>query len=152
MAIETILLAVSPEEDERIERIGEFAADVAGPAGAAVTMVQVYTGDGYADRREKLEFQPDDEVSPDTVAGRSVTVQNLESTLDEHDVPYSVRGRTVDGGSIGEAIVGVAEEIDADLVVVGGRRRSPTGKAVFGSTAQDVMLDAPCPVTFVRNE
>jgi len=152
MAIETILLAVSPEEDERIERIGEFAADVAGPAGAAVTMVQVYTDDGYADRREKLEFGPNDEASPDTVSRRSVTVQTLESALEERGVPYTVRGRTVDGESVGEAIVGVAEDVGADLVVVGGRRRSPTGKAVFGSTAQDVMLDAPCPVTFVRNE
>jgi len=81
-----------------------------------------------------------------------VTVQTLESALEERGVPYTVRGRTVDGESVGEAIVGVAEDVGADLVVVGGRRRSPTGKAVFGSTAQDVMLDAPCPVTFVRNE
>ncbi|PSP66736.1 universal stress protein, partial [Halobacteriales archaeon QH_6_68_27] len=48
--------------------------------------------------------------------------------------------------------VGLAAETDADLVVVGGRKRSPAGKAVFGSTAQEVMLESPCPVTFVRNE
>jgi hypothetical protein len=38
MAIERILLAVSSEEDERIEKIGGFAADVAGPTGAEVTL------------------------------------------------------------------------------------------------------------------
>jgi len=46
----------------------------------------------------------------------------------------------------------LAAEVDADLVVVSGRKRTPTGKAVFGSTAQTVLLDAPCPVTFVRVE
>ena len=152
MAIETILLAVSSEEDERIEKIGGFAADVAGPTGAVVTLAHVFTSGGYEDVRERLEFEPDDEVTPDIVARRSVAVRDLSSLLDEADIDYVVRGRTVDSGEVGEGIVDLAEEIDADLVVVGGRKRSPTGKAVFGSTAQEVMLEAPCPVTFVRDE
>ena len=152
MAIETILLAVSSEEEERIEKIGGFAADVAGPTGATVTLAHVFTNDGYDSVKERLEFDPDDDVSPDTVARRSVAVRELTSLLDDADVDYAIRGRTVDSGAVGEGIVDLAEDIDADLVVVGGRKRSPTGKAVFGSTAQEVMLEAPCPVTFVRNE
>jgi nucleotide-binding universal stress UspA family protein len=46
----------------------------------------------------------------------------------------------------------VARDVDADMVVTGGRKRSPAGKAVFGSTAQKVLMNAPCPVTFVRSE
>jgi nucleotide-binding universal stress UspA family protein len=67
--------------------------------------------------------------------------------MDDADVEYATRGNV---GEHGPGIVDAAEEVDADLVVVGGRRRSPTGKAVFGSTAQEVMLEAPCPVMFVR--
>ena len=152
MAIERILLAVSSEENERIEKIGGFAADVAGPTGADVTLAHVFDREGYKEVRERLEFDRFDEVTPDVVAKRSVTVRDLTALLDEADVAYDIRGRTTDSGAVGEEIVGLAEEGDADLVVVGGRKRSPTGKAVFGSTAQEVMLEAPCPVTFVRNE
>lgn len=55
-------------------------------------------------------------------------------------------------GETAEALLDVADEHDADLLAVAGRKRSPTGKAVFGSVAQAVMLDAPCPVTFVRGD
>ncbi|MEF8852105.1 MAG: universal stress protein [Haloarculaceae archaeon] len=152
MAIERVLLAVSSEEEERIEKIGGFTADVAAPTGAEVTLAHVFASDGYDDLKQRLEFAPDDDVSPDTVAKRSVAVRDLTALLDEADVDYTVRGRTADSGAVGGEIVDLAEEADADLVVVGGRKRSPTGKAVFGSTAQEVMLEAPCPVTFVRNE
>jgi nucleotide-binding universal stress UspA family protein len=44
----------------------------------------------------------------------------------------------------------MAAGVDADMVFIQERRRSPAGKAVFGSAAQEVLLNAPCPVTFVR--
>jgi nucleotide-binding universal stress UspA family protein len=47
-------------------------------------------------------------------------------------------------------VVDIAEGYEADMIIVGGRKRSPAGKAVFGSVAQAVMLSAPGPVTFVR--
>ncbi|ERH12580.1 MAG: universal stress protein UspA related nucleotide-binding protein, partial [halophilic archaeon J07HB67] len=55
-------------------------------------------------------------------------------------------------GDPGAAVANVAADLAADRVVVGGRDRSPTGKAGFGSTAQNVLLSAPCPVTFVRRD
>lgn len=45
--------------------------------------------------------------------------------------------------SSGDAAINVidkAEEIDADLISLAGRKRSPTGKALFGSVTQDVIL------------
>lgn len=49
-----------------------------------------------------------------------------------------------------EALLAAAEEHDAELIVVGVRRRSPVGKAVLGSTAQDVVLRANCGVLAVK--
>ena len=49
-----------------------------------------------------------------------------------------------------EALLDAAEQHEARLIVVGVRRRSPVGKAVLGSTAQDVVLQANCPVLAVK--
>ncbi len=54
------------------------------------------------------------------------------------------------GNSPAEDIVAVAKDQDADLVVIGIRRRSPVGKLVLGSNAQDVLLQSPCPVLAVK--
>jgi nucleotide-binding universal stress UspA family protein len=49
-------------------------------------------------------------------------------------------------GDPADQIVSVAEEIDADSIVMSGRKRSPTGKALFGSVVQSVLVSADCPV------
>ena len=49
-----------------------------------------------------------------------------------------------------DAVLRAAEEHDADLIVVGMRRRSPVGKAVLGSSSQDILLQADCPVLGVK--
>lgn len=53
-------------------------------------------------------------------------------------------------GEPADAIVSVARELRADLIVIGLRRRSPVAKLVMGSTAQRVLLEAPCPVLAVK--
>jgi nucleotide-binding universal stress UspA family protein len=49
-------------------------------------------------------------------------------------------------------LVAVAEELDAEFIVIGLRRRTPVGKLILGSNAQRVLLDAPCPVLAVKAE
>lgn len=49
-----------------------------------------------------------------------------------------------------EAILRVAHEEAADLIVIGMRRRSRVGKLVLGSNAQDILLGADAPVLSVK--
>ncbi len=51
----------------------------------------------------------------------------------------------VDGA---EDLVDVASA--ADLIMIGLKRRSPLGKLILGSSAQRILLDAPCPVLTVK--
>jgi nucleotide-binding universal stress UspA family protein len=54
------------------------------------------------------------------------------------------------GRSAGTVAVWHAADIDAALLVIGLRRRSPVGKLVLGSDAQDALLGAECPVLSVK--
>ncbi|WP_042662599.1 universal stress protein [Haloferax sp. ATB1] len=49
-------------------------------------------------------------------------------------------------GDPAEQITTYADGVDTRYIVVGGRRRSPTGKALFGSVTQRVMLSSEVPV------
>lgn len=73
----------------------------------------------------------------------------VKQELEESGVEHEVR-QTVPGRDAAEEIVAAAVESSATLVVIGLRRRSSVGKFVLGSTAQDVLFQAPCPVLSVR--
>jgi nucleotide-binding universal stress UspA family protein len=54
------------------------------------------------------------------------------------------------GMAPGEDLVEFAKEGNIDEIVVGVKRRSKVGKLLMGSTAQFVILQAPCPVVSVK--
>jgi nucleotide-binding universal stress UspA family protein len=51
-----------------------------------------------------------------------------------------------------DGILEIAADFDVDHVAMGSRKRSPTGKVVFGSVAQQVLLEADVPVTVVARD
>lgn len=52
-------------------------------------------------------------------------------------------------GNPAEDILEYAEDTDASYVVIGGRKRSPVGKALFGSVTQSILLNASQPTVTV---
>jgi len=63
--------------------------------------------------------------------------------LEEHDVDVTIRE---DSGDTAQDVVDLADSEAVDLVVLGGRKRSPTAKVLFGSTTQSVLLGTDRPV------
>jgi nucleotide-binding universal stress UspA family protein len=49
----------------------------------------------------------------------------------------------------GEQIVDLAKRLKPDQIFIGIQRKSKVGKLLFGSTAQVVILNSPCPVISV---
>ena len=72
----------------------------------------------------------------------------LEQRLAESGVEHELR-QTM-GRDVADEILAVAGEINADAIVIGIRHRTPVGKLIMGSTAQRVLLEAPCWVITVK--
>lgn len=76
-------------------------------------------------------------------------LSTLTAALADAGVPHDVLQR-VGRGEPAEEILDAADRTSAVLVVIGLRRRTPVGKLLMGSTAQRVLLEAPCPVLAVK--
>ncbi len=68
----------------------------------------------------------------------------LASLGDGHEVRQTL------GRDITDQILDVVREVDATRLVIGLRHRSAVGKMLMGSTAQQLLLDCPCPVLAVK--
>lgn len=55
-----------------------------------------------------------------------------------------------DHGDPADEILAVADEIDADSIVMSERQRSPAGKVLFGSITRSVLISTERPVTRAR--
>jgi nucleotide-binding universal stress UspA family protein len=75
----------------------------------------------------------------------------VRALLEERGLEHEVR-QLVRGNDPAEDLISVAEEENADFIVIGLRRRSPVGKLILGSNAQRILLDASCPVLAVKGE
>ncbi len=76
-------------------------------------------------------------------------LETVESRLEEAGVDHVVRDLIRDKPAPDDLIDLAAEE-RADLLVIGIRQRSPVGKLVLGSNAQDILLQAECAVLAVK--
>jgi nucleotide-binding universal stress UspA family protein len=75
--------------------------------------------------------------------------EQLEQQLKDASIDY----RLVEyarGNAPAEDLLQAAKDEGADLIVIGIRRRSPVGKLVLGSNAQDILLNAECAVLAVK--
>ena len=73
----------------------------------------------------------------------------IKELLGGSDIPYKVE-LLIDTLHPEEQMVLFAEKERIDQIFVGIEKKSKVGKLVFGSTAQYMILEAPCPVVSVK--
>jgi nucleotide-binding universal stress UspA family protein len=90
-----------------------------------------------------------DNSDVDLIAEAEKKLAFTKSYLEKEGVPCETH-LLIRGMPPGEDIVKFAGENKAYEIVIGIKRRSKVGKLLFGSNAQYVILNAPCPVVTIR--
>ena len=111
----------------------DTAMDEAVKRGSRLVVVNTSTGAASADTR----YVDDDQLA-------ALTAELDGSGLDD-EITHNVQRK-----DRSDVLVDIAEETNAELIVIGLRRRTPVGKLILGSQAQRVLLDANCPVLAVK--
>ena len=83
------------------------------------------------------------------VARFETELERVKKRLADNGLEHEVR-RLDRGRMASEDLLDVAQEAQADMIVIGLRRRSPIGKLILGSQAQQILLDAECPILAVK--
>jgi nucleotide-binding universal stress UspA family protein len=106
--------------------------------------------------RTMVEPSPSD--SPSAVQNWSTTVQQardegqaLVDSLTERSITAVFEVEVCRTDSVAERLLDATRRLEASLLVIGLRRRSPVGKLVLGSVSQELLLAADCPVVAVKS-
>jgi len=144
--MEHAVAVVGPTEEAKalVREAGKLIAGV----DAELTLLHVTTEEEYTERREELEqvsnYEASYSISQAMEGARNYAADIGREVLDGVDVEWRANGAL---GDRGDTIVTEANRHDADHVFMSGRKRSPTGKALFGDATQQVILEFEGPVT-----
>lgn len=87
-------------------------------------------------------------TSEDEYFASQESLQKLGEELSERGVEHQIHEYIRDQSPAQDLVEAVAE-FDAELLVIGYRKRTATGKALLGSHAQQVLMNATVPVLAV---
>lgn len=174
MEPDTVLVAIGNEDADRIDAVTRTVRKLADPSDARVVVAHVVPEAEY-DRavdavsvesraESRVTMTPisptvespsapardrelsEEEVLEAVVNERSV-VRDLADALDDAGVAHEIRGGV---GDPADQVVELAEDLNPDFVVVGGRDRSTARQALFGSVSQEIIRSVIQPVVTVR--
>lgn len=136
-----MVIVAAIDRSDRAARVVAEAAALAEAFDDSIHVVHVIGQRELIDIEETSYEQTGEVFSMDEMEGFAAEVaeQASEGLSVDHDAVGLV-------GSAAEEVVRYADDHDARFIVVGGRRQSPTGKALFGSVGQSILLKATCPV------
>jgi nucleotide-binding universal stress UspA family protein len=137
----TVLLPVTGH-DRWTRAVATVVTDVEDDGTDAIVLYP-FTGDDVESTTRNLDVDPAD-ADLDALAERKSGVSEAREVLADGGIECRVRG--IRAPEDGDGILSVADAADADRIYMYSRRRSPAGKAVFGSALQNVIQNSDVPV------
>jgi nucleotide-binding universal stress UspA family protein len=135
----TIVAAV--DRSERGDEIVAEAAELAEAFGEELHVLHVLSQSEFVDLERTSVEDTGKAIDMDDIRGiaREIAEESAEGVTDDFEAIGLV-------GDAADEIVRYSSDEEARYIVISGRRRSPVGKALFGSVTQSVLLDADRPV------
>ena len=130
----------SPNAEAAVRR----AVEIAKGTGAVVNMVTAFPethheGIASSARQDKV----------DMVGVAESVLARARREHESQGVQIETHAR---GGDPAAVIVGIAEEVDADVIVVGARGQSALERFLLGSVSSKLSHHAPCDLMIVRED
>ena len=139
------LVVVEPRPEAK--QLLDVASDFARGSGAELLLFHATDEFETGTAREQMrELTGTDRNYRPGIDGAKAFARDFGETLLPNDIDFRAEGAF---GDKADRILAAAEEFDCNHIFLTGRRRSPTGKAMFGDTPQKVILAADTPVTLV---
>lgn len=73
----------------------------------------------------------------------------IEDAVGEHSFDFEIRTKLAEESDQTDLVLDTADDADCDHIFIVGKRRSPTGKAIFGDLTQEVILEFEGAVTLL---
>ena len=141
-------IVVGTDGSETAGQAVRQAVDLAKSTGARVELVSAYEPVSGQRLRQETQQVPDDlqwMVNPREDV--DATLEEAAEQAREAGVPVEVYARQ---GDPADAILDVAEETKADLIIVGNKGMTGARRFLLGSVPNKVSHHAPCSVLIIR--
>ncbi|MEA2123841.1 MAG: hypothetical protein QOI80_623 [Solirubrobacteraceae bacterium] len=142
-------IVVGTDGSDTAKKAVQEAADLAGAVGAAINLVSAYVPVSNQRLREEARQAPDD------VQWQVTPREDVDKMLEDAEEQVTGTGvkdvnKHAREGDPADAILDVAEEVGADLIIVGNKGMSGAKRFLLGSVPNKVSHHAPCSVLIVR--
>lgn len=142
-------IVVGTDGSDTARKAVQEAADLASAVGAKLNLVSAYVPVSNQRLREEARQAPGD------VQWQVTPREDVDSMLDDAEQAATKTGvqdvsKHAREGDPADAILDVAEEVGADLIIVGNKGMSGAKRFLLGSVPNKVSHHAPCSVLIVR--
>ncbi|AXR76997.1 universal stress protein [Natrarchaeobaculum sulfurireducens] len=141
----TFLLPID-ESETRAERAANTVLELPGSTEEKAVLLLNVSESTKQPWLQEFEAQRADGASEPSLPDSTNAAYQL---LEEAGVAVETR---LEEGDVTECILEVADDVDADSIIMSGRQKSATGKVLFGSITQSVLLNTDRPVTVLMSD